>query len=68
MALHRCHLQTQNLFFVHNNWPSNPWTSYMKPNDFALTGEVESSLTTKLEAKFQDEVDHEDFLDLNETL
>jgi hypothetical protein len=40
----------------------------MKPNDFALTCEVESSLTTKLETKFQDEVDHEDFLDLNETL
>jgi hypothetical protein len=40
----------------------------MKPNDFALMCEVESSLTTKLKAKFQDEVAHEDFLDLNETL
>jgi hypothetical protein len=39
----------------------------MKPNDFALTCEVESGLTTKLEVEFQDEVDREDFLDLNET-
>jgi hypothetical protein len=40
----------------------------MKSNDFALTCEMEAGLTTKLETKFQGEVDHEDFLDLNETL
>jgi hypothetical protein len=40
----------------------------MKPYDLASTCEVESNLTTKLEVEFQDELDHEDFFDLNETL
>ncbi len=44
------------------------WTGCKKPINFALACEVESNLTTELEAKFEDEVHCEDFLDLNETI
>jgi hypothetical protein len=54
-------------FFVHKNWPLNPWTSCLKPIDFASKCEVEYNLIAKLEIEFQDEVDHEDFLNLNFT-
>jgi hypothetical protein len=40
----------------------------MKPIDFALACEVEPYLTMELEVEFQDEIDCEDFLNLNETL
>jgi hypothetical protein len=66
MALCRCNLQIDNLdklIFVNKPWPSNPWIGYVKPTNLASTCEVELNLTTKLEAKFQNDVDCEDFLD-----
>jgi hypothetical protein len=38
----------------------------MKPIDFASAFEMELNLTMELEAEFQDEIDYECFLDLNE--
>lgn len=38
----------------------------MNPINFASTCEIVLDLTMELEAKFQDEVDGEHFLDLNE--
>jgi hypothetical protein len=63
-------MQTKNLdklIFVNKNWPFDPQDGYMKPIDFASTCEMESNLTMELEVVFQDEIDHENFLDLNET-
>jgi hypothetical protein len=51
---------------LNKNWPFNPQISCMKPINFASTCEMVLDLTTELEATFQDEVDCEDFLDLNE--
>jgi hypothetical protein len=65
-----CRCWTKNLdeiILVNKNWPSNPWTHYMKPIDFSFACEMESNLMIELKTKFQDEVDCKDFLDLNET-
>jgi len=40
----------------------------LKPIDFASTSKVEANLTTKMEAnQYQNEVNNEDFFNLNET-
>lgn len=49
------------------NWPSNPWVECLEPMDFAITCEVELVLIDELDAKFKDEVEHEEFLDVCDT-
>ncbi len=67
IALWRSCLQTENmdkLIFVHKNWPSNPWISYLKHIDVTSTCEAKPNLMAKLEVEFENQVDNEDSLDL----
>jgi len=68
IALCRCHLRTKNmdkLIFVHKNWSFNPRTGCLNHIDVASACEVESNLMAKLEAKFEDQVNAKDSLDLH---
>jgi len=64
IAFRRCQLQTDNLdklFFVHKNWPSNIHVGCLKPFELTISFEVEFDLTNELDAKFVDEVEHEEY-------
>ncbi len=49
--------------FVHKNWPSNPHVGCLKPSNLETFCEVESNLIDKLDAKFMDEAEHEEYVD-----
>jgi len=54
--------------FVNKNWPKNPKVGCSKACDLVGTCEVESKLIQKIKAKFQNEVEWEEFLDFLITL
>ncbi len=56
------------LIFVNQNWHSSFWIGYLKPTNFAFACEVESKLLVKLEAKFENEVEGEDFSNLHDSI
>jgi hypothetical protein len=47
--------------FINKNWLSNLWIGSLKPTNFAFACEMESKLMVELEAKFENEVEGEDF-------
>jgi hypothetical protein len=54
------------LIFVNKNWPSNLWIGCLKSTIFAFACEVESKLMVELKAKFENEVESEDFSNLHD--
>jgi hypothetical protein len=66
ITLKRCQLQIDNLdklIFAHKNWPFDLHVGCLKPFDLATICEVEFDLTNKLDAKFVDEVECEEYAD-----
>jgi hypothetical protein len=49
------------LIFINKNWTSNLWIGSLKPTNFAFACEVVLKLMVELEAKFENEVEGEDF-------
>jgi hypothetical protein len=71
-TLQRSRLQTKildKLIFVNKNWPFDLQISCVKPTDLAFACKLESNLRMEFKVEFHDdEVDHDDFLNLNEVL
>ena len=63
-ALRRCRLQTKNLdkmIFVLKNWPNDPRQGYYPFKELGDYDEVKADLDEELEAKFDTEIDREEF-------
>jgi hypothetical protein len=66
-SFYKCHPQTKNfeiLIFVNKNCPLNPHIGYYKHPNLISAYEIEHDLTKELEAKFDDEMEHEEFLEV----
>ncbi len=62
--LRRCQLQTNNmdkLIFFHKNQPFDPCVGCLKPFDLVAIYEAKCDSTNKLDAKFMDEMEHEEY-------
>jgi hypothetical protein len=55
------------LIFINKNWPFNPWIGCLKLTNIAFPCKVEFDLMAKLEAKFEEQVDDENSLDLHDS-
>jgi len=49
------------LIFVHKNWPFNPHVGWLKPSNLVIVCEAKFDLIDELDAKFIDEVEHEEY-------
>jgi hypothetical protein len=62
--LRRSQLQTDNmdkLIFFHKNWPFDLCVGCLKPFDLVAIYEAKCDLKNKLDAKFVDEMEHEEY-------
>jgi hypothetical protein len=66
-SLYKHHLQTKNfktLIFVNKNCPLNSHIGYYKHSSFISAYEIEHDFTKELEAKFDDGMEHKEFLEV----
>jgi hypothetical protein len=55
------------LIFVHINWQFDMWIGCLKPIDVAFACEAKSDLVVELEVEFENQVNNEFFLDLDDS-
>ncbi len=67
IALERCQLQTNHLnqmIFVNKNWLVDPRVGCFQPSNFVSARKAKFALSQKFYAKFENEVEWEEFQDL----
>jgi hypothetical protein len=66
-SFYKSHPQTKNfevLIFVNKNCPLNPHIGYYKYFSLINAYEIEQDFTKELQAKFDDGMEHEEFLEV----